>query len=345
MDESRDPREVRDSDRARHDRPRRGHGHRRDRSSAGHARGSAAPPWARDREGPGDVCGQTGARERSRHPQAVREPHDEPGLRPVRQRARHRRPCRHAQRPGGDWREAHRRAEPHGPCGAGGRLQRLRSPRARESRSSTSTHQSQPPARGWARSSLATRGLRRKRRSPESAARSCWSACWQQSSPAASPTCCLPISRFPSLASRTPCGRRPDGAVQVVLPLRRADEIGVLARSFNTMAADLARHRRHFEELVAARTAELVGANARLEREIAERSRAEAGLRESRRELRDLASHLQSVQGTGAHPDRPRDPRRAGASPDRPEDGRALGRPASSRGVRLCSRRRGPCRP
>jgi signal transduction histidine kinase len=88
----------------------------------------------------------------------------------------------------------------------------------------------------------------------------------------------------------------PDGAVQVVLPLRRADEIGLLARSFNTMAEDLARHRRHLEELVAARTADLLGVNARLEGEVAERTRAEAGLRESRKELRDLASHLQSVR-------------------------------------------------
>ncbi len=47
---------------------------------------------------------------------------------------------------------------------------------------------------------------------------------------------------------------------------------------------------------MAARTAELVGANARLEGEIAERTRADAGLRESRKELRDLASHLQSVR-------------------------------------------------
>jgi signal transduction histidine kinase len=87
-----------------------------------------------------------------------------------------------------------------------------------------------------------------------------------------------------------------DGAVPVVLPLRRADEIGMLARSFNTMAEDLARHRRHLEELVAARTAELLGANARLEGEIVERTRAETGLRESRKELRDLASHLQVVR-------------------------------------------------
>ena len=47
---------------------------------------------------------------------------------------------------------------------------------------------------------------------------------------------------------------------------------------------------------MAARTTELLGANASLEREIAERTRAEGELRASRKELRDLASHLQSVR-------------------------------------------------
>jgi signal transduction histidine kinase len=101
----------------------------------------------------------------------------------------------------------------------------------------------------------------------------------------------VPITRIAD-AMRTASG----GTVQVVLPVRRADEIGVLAGSFNAMAGDLARHRRHLEELVAARTAELLRANARLEGEIGERARAEAELRESRKELRDLASHLQSVR-------------------------------------------------
>jgi signal transduction histidine kinase len=90
--------------------------------------------------------------------------------------------------------------------------------------------------------------------------------------------------------------RAADGNIRVVLPVRRADEIGVLAASFNTMAEDLSRHRRHFEELVAARTAELRGANARLEREVAERRRVEEDLRRSRQQLRDLAAHLQSVR-------------------------------------------------
>ncbi len=101
----------------------------------------------------------------------------------------------------------------------------------------------------------------------------------------------VPITRIAD-AMRTAS----NGDVRALLPVRRADEIGMLAESFNTMAGDLARHRRHLEELVAARTTELVGANARLEGEIAERTSAEAGLRESRKELRDLAAHLQSVR-------------------------------------------------
>jgi signal transduction histidine kinase len=87
-----------------------------------------------------------------------------------------------------------------------------------------------------------------------------------------------------------------EGEVKAVLDIRREDEIGVLASSFNKMAEDLSRHRKHLNELVEARTAELKEANARLEMEIAERRRAEDDLRRSRQELRDLASHLQSVR-------------------------------------------------
>jgi len=86
-----------------------------------------------------------------------------------------------------------------------------------------------------------------------------------------------------------------DGEVPAVPGLRRRDEIGVLAASFVKMSEDLSRHRRHLNELVEARTAELRAANARLEVEIAERVRAEQEVRGSRQELRDLASHLQSI--------------------------------------------------
>jgi signal transduction histidine kinase len=86
------------------------------------------------------------------------------------------------------------------------------------------------------------------------------------------------------------------GDVRVNLPVERTDEVGILASSFDRMAEDLSRHHRHLEDLVAARTAELTSANARLEREVTDRTRAEEELRLSRQELRDLASHLQSVR-------------------------------------------------
>ncbi len=101
----------------------------------------------------------------------------------------------------------------------------------------------------------------------------------------------VPIRRIAG-AMRSASG--PD--IRPILTVRRSDEIGVLASSFNEMADDLSRHRRHLEELVAARTADLQRANESLECEVAERSRAEADLRVSRQELRDLASHLQSVR-------------------------------------------------
>jgi len=87
-----------------------------------------------------------------------------------------------------------------------------------------------------------------------------------------------------------------EGEVKAVLGVSRGDEIGVLASSFNKMAEDLSRHRRHLNELVEARTTELSDANRRLEVEIAERRRAERELHRSREELRRLASHLQSVR-------------------------------------------------
>jgi signal transduction histidine kinase len=87
-----------------------------------------------------------------------------------------------------------------------------------------------------------------------------------------------------------------EGEVKAVLSVGRRDEIGVLASSFNTMAEDLSRHRQHLNDLVTARTAELQEANVRLEAEIAGRQRVEDELRRSRQELRDLASHLQSIR-------------------------------------------------
>jgi signal transduction histidine kinase len=90
--------------------------------------------------------------------------------------------------------------------------------------------------------------------------------------------------------------RAPEGDARADLGVGRGDEIGVLASSFNEMAEDLSRHRRHLNELVEARTAALTDANLRLEAEIREREKVEEELRRSREELRDLASHLQSVR-------------------------------------------------
>jgi len=80
------------------------------------------------------------------------------------------------------------------------------------------------------------------------------------------------------------------------LTIKRNDEIGTLANSFNKMAKDLGRHRKHLEELVEGRTAELETANEKLLQEITERKRAEEELKQSRERLRDLASHLQWIR-------------------------------------------------
>jgi signal transduction histidine kinase len=86
------------------------------------------------------------------------------------------------------------------------------------------------------------------------------------------------------------------GDLDPVLSIKRNDEIGTLAKSFNTMAEDLGRHRKHLEILVEARTAELRKANEKLQQEISERTRAEAELKRSQEQLRDLASHLQFIR-------------------------------------------------
>ena len=87
-----------------------------------------------------------------------------------------------------------------------------------------------------------------------------------------------------------------NGDLNTPLTIKRNDEIGTLATSFNKMAHDLGRHRKHLEELVEGRTSELGTANEQLRREIAERKRSEGELKQSRERLRDLASHLQSIR-------------------------------------------------
>ena len=87
-----------------------------------------------------------------------------------------------------------------------------------------------------------------------------------------------------------------EGEVKGGLQVRRSDEIGTLASSFNKMAEDLSAHRKHLQAMVDERTAELRRANIQLESEIGERKKAEDELRQSRQQLRDLAAHLQSVR-------------------------------------------------
>jgi signal transduction histidine kinase len=87
-----------------------------------------------------------------------------------------------------------------------------------------------------------------------------------------------------------------DGELNTPLAVKRHDEIGTLADSFNKMAQDLAKHRRHLEELVEERTYELEAANEQLQKEIAERKASEEQLKQSRERLRDLASHLESIR-------------------------------------------------
>jgi signal transduction histidine kinase len=100
-----------------------------------------------------------------------------------------------------------------------------------------------------------------------------------------------PVRRITE-AMRTASG----GEIRTILDINRSDEIGTLAVSFNQMAEDLSKHRKHLEVLVEARTAQLKSANEQLQFEISERVQAGEQLRRSQEQLRDLASHLQSVR-------------------------------------------------
>jgi signal transduction histidine kinase len=86
------------------------------------------------------------------------------------------------------------------------------------------------------------------------------------------------------------------GDLAAILEIKRHDEIGNLVNSFNRMAADLGKHRKHLEVLVEERTLELTRSNEQLHQEIRERSRAQEELRQSQEQLRNLASHLQSIR-------------------------------------------------
>ncbi|WP_200917737.1 sensor histidine kinase [Jeongeupia sp. HS-3] len=71
------------------------------------------------------------------------------------------------------------------------------------------------------------------------------------------------------------------------LDIDRTDELGELARSFDTMATTIAHHRHHLEEQVSARTDELAQRNAELETVNVELSR----LNEEKNELLTIAAH------------------------------------------------------
>jgi signal transduction histidine kinase len=101
----------------------------------------------------------------------------------------------------------------------------------------------------------------------------------------------LPIKKITASMAKVSQGDLTD-----IPDINRHDEIGVLVKAFNRMAADLKKHRQHLEVLVEARTTELSQANAQLHQEIAERRRAEDEVKRSRQQLRDLASHLEVVR-------------------------------------------------
>ncbi len=75
-----------------------------------------------------------------------------------------------------------------------------------------------------------------------------------------------------------------NGRFESPVPIRSNDEIGVLAHTFNSMAADLALARSERERQMAT----ITSVNVKLEREVAERKRAEETLKASEAHLQDL---------------------------------------------------------
>ena len=125
----------------------------------------------------------------------------------------------------------------------------------------------------------------------------------------------------------------PEGDVKAVLEVGRPTRSGSSRPLFNEMAEDLSRHRRHLEELVDGRTAELRQSNAQLKSEIAERTRVESDLRTSR----PAAARPSNPPRVGARAKErtaiaARGPRRGRAGPDRAQDGhRVAPAPAEKR--------------
>lgn len=99
-----------------------------------------------------------------------------------------------------------------------------------------------------------------------------------------------------------------DGTYSVRASAWRDDELGALAQGFNEMVIqiqkrdrELEQHRRHLEEKVTSRTVELAGANQQLQRELAERRRAEEKLRRYSEELRAINDEIKSFAYIVSH--------------------------------------------
>lgn len=76
-----------------------------------------------------------------------------------------------------------------------------------------------------------------------------------------------------------------NGDLEARAPVTTSDEIGTLATTFNSMIGRVQHWRRHLEEQVAVRTAELRQANVELKTEIIERKRAEESARVAQEQL------------------------------------------------------------
>lgn len=99
-----------------------------------------------------------------------------------------------------------------------------------------------------------------------------------------------------------------DGTYSVRATIWKNDELGALAQGFNEMLmqiqsrdSELEQHRRHLEQKVTSRTVELADANQQLQRELAERRRAEEKLQRYSEELRAINEEIKSFAYIVSH--------------------------------------------